>query len=335
MLYTSERSFGCRFTEVTLYGLRTLIIENKFLHTMILIDKGCDIIELNYKPEDVDFIWKNPMGLSCLKKMQGIASDSDILSDNYAGGWFEILPNVGGACSFRGKNFSAHSEVSNLPWEYTVVCDTPQKLSICFFTKLSKYPFRLEKTITILEDSPSLFMEEELTNLGCTPLEYQWGHHPNIGGPFLDEHCVIELPACKTQNYSNGRQSLYPLSVDDDGREIDISKMPKRGSMKNYLVNLSGFSIGCASVRNTKTHLGIKFSWDKDIFSSCALWISANHDTGHHHHDGAYVMCFLPKNTDTFSLDKAFEKNELPVLSGGGCVKTWFKAEILNKDVYS
>lgn len=320
MLYVSERNYGCRFLEVTLYGFRTLIIENKYIRTMILIDKGADIVELLYKPTDTDFIWKNPMGLSCLKKMRGLIGDEEILSDNYLGGWFEILPNVGSACTFRNKRFSANSEVSSLPFEYSVLCDTPEKLTLKFFARLSKYPFLLEKTLTITQDSPSLFFEERITNLGLTPLEYQWGHHPNIGGQFLDENCVIDFPECKITNF------------DKDKLVKDIFQIPPRGSMENHLVNLTGFKKGFGAFRNKKTGLGIGFCWDEKVFTSCALWISANNDCGHHHHDGAYVACLLPKNTDEFCLDKAVEKGQAPLLQGKESITARFTATVFQSN---
>lgn len=34
MLYTGERNYGCRFLEVSLFGLRTIILENGKLRVM-------------------------------------------------------------------------------------------------------------------------------------------------------------------------------------------------------------------------------------------------------------------------------------------------------------
>ena len=54
--------------------------------------------------------------------------DENCFSDNYVGGWFEILPNLGGPCEFVGKHFTGHGEVCNLPWDYTVLKDSEEEI---------------------------------------------------------------------------------------------------------------------------------------------------------------------------------------------------------------
>ena len=63
IFYTHERNFGCRLMEYTYRGLRTLTLENELLRVSILADKGTDIFEFNYKPLDVDFMWRSPWGV--------------------------------------------------------------------------------------------------------------------------------------------------------------------------------------------------------------------------------------------------------------------------------
>jgi hypothetical protein len=40
--------------------LRTVTIENEMLRCTFLVGRGCDVIELLYKPKDVDFLWHRP-----------------------------------------------------------------------------------------------------------------------------------------------------------------------------------------------------------------------------------------------------------------------------------
>ncbi|MGE5605821.1 MAG: hypothetical protein ACM3YE_09035 [Bacteroidota bacterium] len=102
MLYTSERNFGCRFLEIEVFSYRSLILENEKIRITLLLDKGTEIIEFNFKETDTDFIWRSPQGLSCLKKIQFAKKDEHILTDGYTGGWFECFPSLGEACVYKG-----------------------------------------------------------------------------------------------------------------------------------------------------------------------------------------------------------------------------------------
>ena len=53
---------------------------------MFLLDKETEIIEFNYKETDTDIIWKAPLGLSCLKKVQHAKKDEQLLT-----GYFSIF----------------------------------------------------------------------------------------------------------------------------------------------------------------------------------------------------------------------------------------------------
>ena len=64
MAYTHERNHGCRISDDYTYrGLRAVVLENRALRITVLADKGTDIIEFLYKPLDVDFLWRSPLGV--------------------------------------------------------------------------------------------------------------------------------------------------------------------------------------------------------------------------------------------------------------------------------
>ncbi len=305
-MYFGDRKTGCRFYEFTFHGYRSLLIENNCIRTVMLLDKGTDIISFVDKRTDTEFVWTNPMGISCLEKMKKGNMDSDCLSDNYVGGWFEILPNLGGECNFAGKHFTGHGEVFNLPWDYSVVKDSEEEIQLLFLTRLSKYPLELRKTLTVKKDEPTLAFNEEVINLGATPIEYTWAYHPNVGKPFLSESCVVELP------FVNETIPVLPP-----------------GSMKEEILTYEDISEGCATIRNRDTGIGIEFCWDTEIFKHCKLWLSSGFDCGHHHHGGAYVTCILPCSSKTMDLDKASANGETLRLEGHRTAETFFKIRVV------
>ena len=304
MLYYGERKKGCRFIEVLFHGYRTLIIENDLIRTMLLVDKGVDIISLVHKKSDTDFVWTNPMGLSCLEKRRIAIMDDDCYSDNYVGGMFEILPNFGNPCEYKNVKLTRHSEVSLLPWDVQILEDSAQCIKFKFTVKLSKFPFMLTKILTIKSDSMELLFEEELYNLGADELPYLWAQHPCIGKPFLDENCIIELPFAEN------------------------IEMPKEGS---EFQSFNLFDVGeynYASIKNRKTNLGITFSFDRDTYSHCGLWIKAMYDYGHHQHSAGYVMSVLPFNCEKLTLLEAAELGAAPIIKPQERKKSWYKISI-------
>ena len=270
-MYFGERRTGCRFYEFIFKNYRCLYLENDVIRTVIMLDKGTDIISFVDKKSDTEFVWTNPMGISCLDKINFAKMDNNCISDNYPGGWFEILPNVGNECTILNKHFPKHGEISYLPWDYSIIEDSADKIKLLFITRLSKYPFEVRKHLTVKRNSPTLYFDEEFINLGYISVPYLWGFHPNIGKPFLDENCVFELPFTK-----------------------EHFEMPAEGSHKNGLWYFENVETPYGCVYNKNTGIGIEVEWDNRLMKHCWLWINSGYDCGHHHCDGTYVCCILP-----------------------------------------
>ena len=65
-------------------GMRTLVLENETVRVVSLLDKGSDIIELVFKPLDVDVMWHSPIGHINPKSFTpSINTDSSSFSDVY------------------------------------------------------------------------------------------------------------------------------------------------------------------------------------------------------------------------------------------------------------
>lgn len=321
MLYRSERNTGCRFHEVMWEGMRTLVLENRYLHITVVLDHGADILEFNHKPTDTDFVWRNPMGLSGLKKLQMAPVDSDMFADNYLGGFFEIIPSVGGGGNYKGIRFGGYCESNQLPWEYEVVEDREECVSLRCFVRLNKLPILAERVMTLKKDSAALVMEEKITNIGLEPIDYQWGWHPNIGGGFLNGDCVIDAPGGEmtvlraSDRFGKEASGIWPVLRDTDGRCVDYSHILPPDSMHDELVDVA-FDAGWSAVRDTKQGVGIGLSWDHEMFPVGAIWQSSCHKEGHFRLGGAYVMCYLLRNCKTMGLPQAAEKGETTPLPG-------------------
>ena len=308
MLYYGERKKGCRFMEVTFHGFKTLILENDYIRTMILVEKGTDIFSLVHKNTDTDFVWTNPMGYSVLEKRK-VIMDTHSYSNNYLGGMFEILPNFGDDSYYKtDMYFPKHCEVSHLPYDMQVVEDSADCVKLKFTTVLSKLPFRHTKTLTLKADSMALCFEEELENLSYRDLPYVWAQHPCVGKPFLDEDCVLELPFTD-----------------------DIKMPPVNNGNKDFWV-FDGKGTNYGAVRNQKTGLGVGFSFDETTFTHVSLWVNAEGDIGHHALGGAYVTAIMPMNSPLDGLQRAFEAGVAPILKAGETKKPWFTISVFQSE---
>lgn len=294
--------------EVLFHGCKTLIIENSEMRAVILVEKGLNLVSYVLKKADTDFIWTNPMGLSCLEKGMHGAVDSYAQSDNYAGGCFGIFPNVGHECTVNGIHFPDHAEEMYLPWHDQVLYDSEERILFEFTVKLSKYPVFIRKTLEITEGSPALRFEAEIHNLGKLPLPYQCGVHPCIGRPFLNGHCEIETPFLPTVTF------------------------PDEGSYQTHLDIYDCLQNGYADLRDPVKKIGFGISWDTDMFPYCALWISANNAVGHHRMSGDYVASVLPMNTRKFGLDTAVADGNCPVIEGDSKRAFWYTLTLFSSE---
>ncbi|HXI14938.1 MAG TPA: DUF4432 domain-containing protein, partial [Chloroflexota bacterium] len=53
----TERHHGCRVNEYVWRGHRLVVLENELLRVGVVASKGADVVELRYKPRDLDFLW--------------------------------------------------------------------------------------------------------------------------------------------------------------------------------------------------------------------------------------------------------------------------------------
>jgi hypothetical protein len=279
------RNYGCRITDAgTFFGFKTVVMENELLRVSILADKGTDIFEFLYKPLDLDFMWRNPMGFRHpAKYIPSVYSSFGNFSDFYHGGWQEIFPIGSGPCQVNGAEFGLHGEAALLPWQTTIVKDSEEEVSVTFQLQTYQTPFILKKTLTLKANNPILYISESITNKGETEMDFMWGNHPAFGGRFLDEHCVIDVPPCKVETSEDASEQnrVAPATYSDwpkvpaaDGMgKIDLSKVEPKSARKMDMVFLTELADGWYGITNTKLKAGFGMRWDKDIFKHIWYWM--------------------------------------------------------------
>ncbi len=279
------RNYGCRITQdVTYFGFKTVVMENELIRVSILADKGTDIFEFLYKPLDLDFMWRNPLGFRHpAKYIPSVHSSFGNFMDYYHGGWQEIFPIGSGPCEVNGAEFGLHGEAALLPWETMIVKDTEEEVSVTFKLQTYRTPFELTKTLTLKANKPILYITESVTNKGEMEMDFMWGHHPAFGGRFLNEHCVIDVPPCKVETsedaspYNRVAPGIFTdwpmVQAMDSPEKVDLSKVAPKSSQKMDMVFLTELTDGWYGITNTQLKAGFGMRWDKSLFKHLWYWM--------------------------------------------------------------
>jgi len=277
-----SRNSGCRLAEFIWNGLKTLVIENDILRIEILAGKGTDIVEFLYKPKDIDFMWRSPISphnpyFFPVTKENTLGN----FIDYYPGGWQEIFPNGGTPCEYKGAVLGLHGEVSLLPWDYKILQDNQDRVSVLFSVRTYRTPFEIEKIITIERGNGYIEIEEKVKNTGGQDMDFIWGHHPAFGKPFLSSDCFIKLSGCKIKvvpgdgkSLTNLKQTegIWPYIEGIDGNKIDISRIPSEKDNVSDVIFLTDLKEGKYEIVNKEKKLGFFFEFPLSVFKCLWFW---------------------------------------------------------------
>jgi hypothetical protein len=279
------RNHGCRISDDWLYkGMRTLILENELIRVTVLVDRGSDIIEFRYKPLDMDFLYFAPGGVrNPARETPSTYTNSPYL-DYFSGGWNEILPSGGPFATYKGAALGQHAEISLLPWEYAIVDDSSEKVSVKFWVRPIRVPFFIEKTLTLEAGKPVLKISERVTNEAGEPLQFMWGHHIAFGLPFLQDGVVIDAPArrflvhSEIPNFGPRRfqpesDSSWPMIPSPNGGSEDASHIPAFGELKaQELAYMTDLNDGWYAITNQARKIGFGINFDPKVFRYIWYW---------------------------------------------------------------
>jgi len=261
--------------------MRVAFLENDHLRIGVLLDKGADIFEFTFKPLNLDFMWQSPIELR-RPFVATSALPEGAFHDYYYGGWQEVLPSAGWATEpYLGTYQGLHGEVSLLPFEAAIIADEPEQVSLRTWVRTYRSPLRLERTLSMEKDKAALFIKERLTNESDGEFAIMWGHHPALGTPFLDEHCVVKTPAKKVEVAAYHQNGLWQPGGDYDfplvpnrrtGVLQDITKVLPKSTRSVDVIFFKELSEGWYGVTNTQLGVGFGMAWDARLFKYLWMW---------------------------------------------------------------
>jgi hypothetical protein len=333
------RNYGCRIWEITLNGLRAVILENELLRVGVLVDKGTDIFEFLYKPKDIDCMWHSWLGIRDGNAWQ-ITQSSRIgnFLDNYFGGWQDLFPNADENCVYKGAELGVHGEACILPWTYTIIQDEPDQIQVKFSLSTIRMPFQLEKVLTLKTGKSVLYFDAQVKNLGNEEIDFMWGLHPALGKPFLSDQCIITLPPCKVRTDALLGSDFSRLDFDQitswpkvkgkNGLEIDISEIPGEEIKCNDRAVIYEFAEGWYAVVNPELQMVFAMTWDKEVFPYLLYWQSFSGWQGYPFYGTAYTMSLEPRSSFLFPLTRVIDNQTQIRLKANQSLRTSYCASL-------
>jgi len=310
-----------------------IVMENELLRIGVLASKGADIVEVRYKPRDLDVLWHaaQPV-LSPAEYVPTTAPAAGSFLDYYEGGWQEILPSAGPGSTVLGAPLGLHGEVSLLPWDVRVTCDTAERVEVEFSVETMRTPFRIRRRMILESGAAQLRLEEDLRNLGEESVPFAWGHHPVFGPPFLAEGCTIELPPCQVEvpaysaglrrRFAMGGPSPFPELAGIDGRPQRVDMVQSKESRTEDVLLVSGFAVGWWKLRNPALQLALALSWEPKTFPYLWCWQMYGGHWGYPDYGRSFALGLEPFNCPIMPLAECVERNVARSLGAGESVTT-------------
>jgi len=269
--------------EWTYRGMDVVWLENDWLRIGVLPGRGSDIFEFRYKPADVDFLCRLPIGIrNPARDFSQMRDTANQFEDYYYGGWQEILPNSP-VFVYRGASLGQHGEVSLTPWQHAVTEHGPRRAAVKLWTRPLRVPVLIEKTLSLDAGAAALTIEERLTNESRTRFDVMWGHHVAFGLPFLRDGAKIATNAAAfyadpdmppERRFKPGLEQAWPVVQDLRGKRDDASVVPPESAPPYAdLAYLSGFGPRAwYAIKNPVHQVGFALEWDGGLFKHVWYW---------------------------------------------------------------
>jgi galactose mutarotase-like enzyme len=289
---------GCEIRDHVVDGFRALTLSDDDYSITVLPEKGADIISLRDEKTNTEFLWESPSGLRT-------DAPSKNFIDNYEGGWQECFPTGGPPLNYRGAAMGQHGEVHTLAWRVIDLFHDAGEASITLETRTIKTPFALRKKITLRNRVGIIEIEEWVTNESHEALPVLWGHHPALGGNFLDSSCKIDAPAKKVWSYvlpediATGQfdqnvSGVWPHLVNKHAETVDLSEIAPPESKTADMLFIGDFSDGWISITNRERKVGLAFLFDPQLFPVVWFWQMYGGGTGYPWYGRAYTLALEP-----------------------------------------
>lgn len=316
---------GCRIYPSELLGHRCVVLENRWLRTNILVDRGAAIFDLVWKSDDVDLLWRWERGLRPPGYIPGLALAGGSFQDHFFGGWDLMFPTVDRHEPARPVPTGYHGEVAQQPWEWAVERDGADEIVLRASMRCVRNPFRIERRFRMGADAAALELETTWVNVGSVPARYAIGEHIALRLDHLGDHDMqLDLPGGTLQTppgsdgegalLAAGQSTPWPLARAADGGQLDLRRIPTADASTSDVLAIVDLPEGRATLRPAETAGAptMTLSWSLEAMPALLLWLARGGDTGAPWFGTARLLAIEP-----MSLLPWDDENRLPTLAAG------------------
>jgi Domain of unknown function (DUF4432) len=332
----------CRITRSEIAGWRALTLANAKIAVTVLPDKGADIFSFIDVASGTDVLMKTPWGLQPPGSAPRPSSGADRFLHNYEGGWQELFPNTGPACTHGRHDLPLHGEVATLAWRERVEREDLQEVCVALEVRCRMLPLSLTRKMSVSEGGSALMLRETVHNLSDRLIRFTWGHHPVVGSPFLEAGCRLSVGGWAVHtpdvpfdaanvSYAAGQNEIWPEIRGIDGSAIDLSVIPGPEANTHDHASITDLDLGWIAIANPRLRLVFSIEWDPHIFR----WINNWRPFGGSHRaplEDIYGLGLEPWVTRG-NLTEALATQSALELAGGDTLDTWLRADL--RDMHS
>jgi hypothetical protein len=311
-----------------------LKLANASIEVEVNPDLGGEIVSLR-RPGRANVLasydWRSPLEAS---RSTSYGDEGNDWLSEYRGGWQELFPNGGAACTVAGVPLPFHGEVSRARWRIEAQSD--DALTISTPTRL---PLVLERQMRLSPDRAALYLEETVRAEADVATPFLWGHHPAF---LAAVGARIDMPAgtvlVADADYATDLSDIAPGSRGDwpnlagrDGGDISLDRV-SAGPLERlaYLTHMGGQP--WSAIRDLAGGEGMAMAWDGDTFRSAWFWWEIG-GPGHPWHGRSRIVAIEPNTTSpSDGLAAAHERGEAHLLPAGGEHRTWLTVSLFEAD---
>jgi hypothetical protein len=252
-------------------GLKTILVENRFLRIVVLPEAGAKIWQILYKPLDVEIMWNNPC-VPAARHAIDVPYD-----DVWSGGWDELFPNDEPG-PVNGHMLPDHGELWTGNW-HAEPFERADAIGVHLRLTTPISNFLVERTLLLCVDRPSFEIQYRFTNQGSQTFPFLWKLHPAFA--VSDSH-RIDFPPMAVQ-----REPEFPGTLGDaplifpwphaplGDKTHDLRQVPGVDSRAVHFIYGTGLAAGWCGITNRSNRLGCALRFDPQVFPSC--WLFATH----------------------------------------------------------
>lgn len=258
-----------------------ITLESDALRVVCTPAQGFSISSLVDRASGAEALWRRESHAvePCSRTLGPAGELSDMtFIDRFAGGWFEMFPEVG--YTLPGDPASlVHGEVVRLPWAVTEQSATHVAARVA----LVRRPLTIARTLTL--DGATLTVHEQIENVGRAPVRYTWGHHPCFAREtFAGGRIELDVAAAEVPDpWANPQQArlalgpfAWPQAPGRAGGVVDLAAIPtERDRRQDHACLTLGARGG--SLRLTAPQAGphgraLRVEFDVEQFPYALLW---------------------------------------------------------------